>query len=679
MNNNFGGQIQRYYLQNIIWLFIFSFLLSFCFFSKINPFVDSFFSKTTVKLTLKEKNEDHLGNEIWIYQIDGKDISKPTFKKMEKSGEWEYRSAEKWGYSHNVIYSNASGSSLKIPISTSPSGGLGIICQRNSGRFDLELEEGIISEYDPYTEKSSILQITPFADNYNGVFFHAITYLGFAILIFVFLSLSVIICNKFVCSENKEPHYKYPHLVFALTISMTVFLCIWWKTIGIPNYPGTGDGGGYWTVGQVLARPDITKEEVELLCKDLPTFRGYGIFIPHFIANYISYRTSISAIGIYFVIMAFVCAFGTGYVLPRMYEIVNGRKPGLFQVFTGIICFYFLFTNYLCDMGSDMCGCVYYLAAILFLFLMQETGRYLYAALSGMFFSLCLAARTSYMIGVMIILIFFFVHSLLVLCKNSRLSILKDGILSIKRWVSAIVVMGFFFFVFCLPQVCINNIKGHPGLFAYDTDGAFETKTTTLLEQNADIPLRGYVSGYPEIIYDKSTAYIKQYAGYKKSKEITMAQSMDCYSKRPLDGLASVAKKLFILVDIKTNITLPNEIWTPTTKYYLFSTINYIFLVTTIFMLLNKKVRRIFFSKEDLTLWGIILFGPILPELVGKIEWRQGMILYVFYVFWAFAYGFGSLIYDKERRILLIEENYIGFLTVGVFICHTISLWMYIR
>ena len=192
-----------------------------------------------------------------------------------------------------------------------------------------------------------------------------------------------------------------------------------------------------------------------------------------------------------------------------------------------------------------------------------------------------------------------------------------------------------------------------------------------------DSALSGWITGYPTQVFDDQIHSIRKNAMYLDTKEITMAQGFDAYAKKPLDACVAIAKRLFAFVDIKFNITLPNELWSANTKFYLFSTINYLFLATAAFTMLNRKARELVFCRHDFLFWGISLFGPIAPMLAARLEWRQGMLLYLFYLSYACGYCFLEGILDREKRPYFINNKYLSFVTIFVFVCHGISLTMY--
>lgn len=668
-------------VKNLIWLYLFSLLISCCLFSFIDPAVDSFFQKRMLTITLKDAVAESSGNEIWLYKINGKDISQEQYDEISKTGSWEYIPVNggRITVGNNTIYSNVPGSSLSIPISYSTDGGVTIWCQAYSGQIDVTNDSGDTQSYNLYSKDGGYLQITPYPDKYSSVFIRVIAYLIVALGIFFVLLAVILLIKRYAAKEHSQARYKYWQVVTGMAVVIFIFDCVWYKVIGIPNFPGFGDGSGYWDWGGVLAKVGVTKQEIDSLCLSLPTFRGYGIFIPHFLAQFIGVRLGISSFGVYFAIMSLACAFLFGYVLPRTYELLRGEKLHVWQIVLGAVGFYTFYTNALCGLGSDMCGLIYYFSGILFGLLVIQTGEKRFAFLSGLFFSLCLAARTSYLIGVGVIAAAVLVHIVLMYLKRNKINIVEWNIGSIKKFCTLATIFAITFLFVCTPQMYINHLKGHPGLFAYDSDGAYGTKTTNLLEQSADVSLRGYLTGYPESLYDPQVAFIKTDGGYLPDKEITMAQSMDAYAKRPLDAFVSMAKRLFALIDIKSNIDLPPEGWSATTKCYLFSTINYIYLITAMYLLMNRDIRKKLYSKKDLTLWGILLAGPVLPLLAGKIEWRGGMTLYVFYIVWSCWYCLGNVIYDKEKRELVVNSNYLIFLTVGVFLCHAVTLTMHMR
>ncbi|MEH2944996.1 hypothetical protein VSQ32_19655 [Lachnospiraceae bacterium KK002] len=661
--------------KNIVWLILFSLLLSTCLFSYVNIFVSKLLPKEEIVITVSEPGSVSNGSEVWIYMIDNKEISEEQFLAMERTGDWWFRNAEEWGYENSIILGGVETSSLTIPVTKSPSGGISIWCQAYSGAIDVEAD-GEIKHYDLYSEEGAYIQITPFEDSLFTVLITVFVYMILTCIVAFFLLLMIGFIQS-ISTDVKEPQYEYWTVVLTIFICTYIFDVVWYKK-GIVNFNAFGDQPGYWDVGGQFAQPDLTKDTIIEIIKTISPIRGYGTVLPAFIAQFVGIRAHVDSYLVYFLLPSLANAFLFGYILPRIYEIIHNRKVYLWQILSACLGFLIFYKGLLVSIGGDLYGLVLYLAGALFGILIFKTGRIKYAIGSGVCFSLCLTIRTSYLIGVIVLLIVM----VILVGLNFKGKIQQNGLfpfaaISARGAVKMVIAFSVSFLCICIPQIYMNEIRGHRGLFAYDQDGAYFTKTTTVLEQAADVTLRGWLTGYPYQVYDDQVHSIRQAAGYRDEKEITMAQSFDAYSKSPLDTLVAIGKRAFAMVDIKTNMNLPNVGWSAHTKYYIFSTINYIFIATALFTLLNKRLRQLLYQKMDFFFWGAVLLGPVAPLLASKIEWREVVVEYLFYIGYACAFCFAGSLYSEEKRLAIRESNYLPFMTCVVFALHAVSLTMY--
>lgn len=660
-------------VRKYAWCVLFSVLISSCLFTHINKIADDLLPVTDVRLTITTPNKLSEGQQVWLYLIDGKEISMDFFESMPKTGDWRYMSTED-GAGNNTIIGIGTGSTITIPINKSCSGGFSIWMNAISSCVDIEMGDQNI-HYDFYSKEGKNIQITPFEDSLISIPVRALLYSAVIVVITVLL----ILLYKFIylfSSGIKEPNYQYPAVVAAIFIFTYIFDVIWYKQ-GIINFNAFGDQPGYWNVGGIFAQRGLTKEIIEETAKGIPCFRGYGIFLPSFIARFIGNRLNVDSYIVYFALPSLVAAFLFGYILPKIYELIHAKKVSIMQIIFAYISFFIFYKGNLVSIDGDLFGMVFYLAGSLFVILFVLYGKNKYSILSGIFFSLSLAVRTSYLIGVGIVLIIAIAFLVMICIKKKTI---YTGIIynfTFKRVILSAISFAASFLFFCIPQIYINVQQGHAGLFAYDKDGVYATQNTTLLEQGVDYALRGWITGYPSGIFDDQIHSIRQNAGYMEDKELTMAQGLDAYAKKPLDTLVAIAKRLFAFVDIKFNVTLPAESWSANSKYYLFSTLNYLFLATATFCIFNKRARELVLKKNDFLLWGILLAGPIAPMLAARLEWRQAMLLYLFYLSYASSYCFVDGIVDKEKRPVFISNRYLSFVTVFVFACHAVSLTMY--
>lgn len=659
-------------VRKYVWCVLFSILISSCLFTYINKIADSLLPVTDVKLTITTPNELSEGQQVWLYLINEKEISMDFFESMPKSGDWRYMSIED-GAGNNTIIGNGIGSTITIPIHKSCSGGFKIWMNAISSCADIEIGDRNI-HYDFYSEDGENVQITCFEDSLISIGIRALLYC----IVIAVMTVLLILLYRFLYlhSVNKKTTYKYSAVVAIIFICTYIFDVIWYKH-GITNFCAFGDQPGYWNVGGIFAQKGLTKEIIDETAKGIPCFRGYGIFLPSFIARFIGNRLNVDSYIVYFSLPSLASAFLFGYILPRIYELIHGEKVCMIQIIFAYISFFIFYKGNLVSIDGDLFGMVFYLAGGLFAILLFLYGKNKYSILSGIFFSLSLAVRTSYLIGVVIVLIIA-IAIFVMICMKKEIGLMgKLYHFTMKRVMVAVISFAVSFLVICIPQIYINAQQGHVGLFAYDKDGAYGMQSTTLLESGVDVALRGWITGYPTGVFDEQIHSIRQNARYLDNKEITMAQGLDAYAKKPLDTLVAIAKRLFAFVDIKFNVTLPAEIWCANSKFYLFSTLNYLFLATAAFCIFNKRARKLVFKKNDFLFWGILLAGPIAPMLAAKLEWRQGMLLYLFYLSYASSYCFVDGIVDKEKRSAFINNTYLSFVTVFVFACHAISLTMY--
>lgn len=663
-------------IKKYIWCVLFSVLISSCFFTYINIIAESIMPATEIKLTVTEANELSEGQQVWLYLIDSKEISVEDFESMPKTGNWRYMSTEE-GAGNNTIIGSGVGSSITFTIRKSCTGGFSVWENAVSSSADLEVE-GKTIHYDFYSEDGNNIQITPFEDSLISIIVRAIIYFVLVAVISVCLIFCIHILKEGCLSnvEFKEPNYNYKIIVASIFVCTYIFDLLWYKR-GIVNFNAFGDQPSYWATGGIFAQVGLTREIIENTAKSIACFRGYGIFLPSFVAQFIGIRLNIDSYMVYFALPSLAAAFLFGYVLPKIYELFHGKKVHIAQIVIAYICFFVFYKGNLVSIDGDLFGTVFYLAGGLYAILLMKTGKIRYSVLAGFVFSLSLAIRTSYLIGVGAVLLIFIIIMVFVMLKKE--SILADGLYKFtpKKVAASAVFFAVSFLLVCTPQIYINSQQGHIGLFAYDKDGAYATQTTTLLEQGADSALRGYITGYPTSVYDEQIHSIRQNAGYLDQEEITMAQCFDAYAKEPLDTLVAIAKRLFAFIDIKFNVTLPAEGWKVNTKFYLFSTLNYLLLATAAYCVFNKKARELVFKKNDLLFWGILLIGPIAPMLAARLEWRQAMLLYLFYLSYVSSYCFVDGIIHKEKRHVFISNQYLSFITVFVFACHIASLTMY--
>lgn len=668
--------INKKTMRNIVWLYIFSILISTLFYTHINDFVTKLVPVSNMVVTVTEASTSGARTEIWMSLLNGKEITKEQFDSMPKTGVWEYRSIEEWGYGNDTIlsYGDNVGSTIVLPIKKAPYGGITIWCQAYSRAIDVEANS-VIEHYELYSEEGSLLQITPYEDVMTTTFLTVIVYLVFSLIIMLLLLLLIYLFNR-LANNDRESRYSYKLATLAIFAITYIHNVIWYK-IGIVNFNAFGDQNYYWNNGGVFATPGITIGEMVAHLKSLSPLRGYGNYVQSFIAQFIGNRIGINSYLIYFLLLAMTFAILFGYVLPKMYELFHGKKVFAWQVVMSLAGFAYLYRGMLVAIGGDLFGLTLYLLAALLLALYNKEVKIKYAVGAGAVLSYCLAIRTSYLIGsYIIILCFLYIsgHKVYIYIKKEHSHIKHRG--KVKRVGLSIAAFFLAFFIVCIPQIYKNHLRGHKGLFAYDMDGTYGTKTTTLLEANADWAVSGVLTGYPYVLYDNQIKSIRIDAKYVEDKELTMSQSFDAYARKPLDTFVSILKRAFLLIDMKTNVTLPDEPWYASTKNYVYSTVNYVLAAIALFVIINKKTREKMLKKQELFFWAIVALPPVLPLLASRIEWRGAMVLQIFYISYS-VLVFTNHMRTSEGKNDIINSNILPFVFFWVLVFHSITLSMF--
>lgn len=662
----------QYSKKMLISVMLLSFLIASCFFSYINAMIETILPLNNIEITVKA-DINAQPNEVWMVETP-KYRLKDIFETAEYTGEWTYFDTKirKDIFVNAIVCGSGNNNSIDFSLPNSPSMPVSFWKMPRSGVIQMTVD-GKTQEYDLRSTKvgGEYLTVYPFKDNKQENILLVAAYAVLSAIIFTLLLFLI----KFALREKRIHRYLQIYNPLYSTLAIFFFVYIFnlvsYKN-GIPNFLSCGDEGTYWLLTQHFGLKEYAAST--------PTFRGYLCYLIPDISQWLGRIVHIDPIYIYFLFIAITVALMVGYIVPRIYCLLTDKVPRNYHIIVFMAVFTIFWNAYYYSVVMDIWSLVAYLAAMMYTIAYIKSPKYLNASLAGF----CLAAACLFKGNYLLYVWAFSLFSIaVIICKIFGMPKKAPHFLAeLERkvtWKILIVGLTSFFIAFviiCIPQTIINSYKGHIGILPYDEIGAYGDENLTLMENGSNNPFMGVFVGPPFVLGDKQTASIKT-REYDANSRLNFNQIFHVYATSPLDSLVSFGKKALMAFDIKTNKTYPDFNFDFSSRFYLFSTLNYIILGTSLYILFNKSFRRRLFEYREIIFWLIIAIIQIIPLLiVGHIEWRYFLVGYVF-SYYIFSYTFVNLVRDRTLFMELLNSNYVYYLVVFVLIYHTISLTMY--
>ena len=249
--------------------------------------------------------------------------------------------------------------------------------------------------------------------------------------------------------------------------------------------------------------------------------------------------------------------------------------------------------------------------------------------------------------------------------KVQRMGI-KSGF-SGKRPVCLALAIACFLMV-CIPQTVMNYKSGYVGLFPHDSENAYCGHPVSWSMWNTFLSAGMLL--WPRSIGDDQVDSMKTQLYEEKGEIINPAQAMDVYANSPIETAVTIAKKMFIIFDYKSNVNYGTEITWRETKGLLFSFFNYLVLLVGLYILIRKKDLP--FPAKVMS-W-LIFVATIVLSMAGHVEQRGSMTFYVVLcMFFTFVF-LGEMLEDKGSYRELCDLGLYRFLAFGELVCFGISM-----
>ena len=650
--------------ENIYIMFL-SYLLAFCMFSYVNEFIYKMLPD--VELTISsyepEKNEGTEKNLNYIALLEDENTSKfyklrdvfDENKKLKENTEgFNYINVGDYGYNLNSLYMNNPKNKVTIKMKKMPNSKLLFYNIGTSKKILLESKKSSVILDMSKEKEGDFFSYYPFSESKAFLLYASFIYLSLGILIFI--SLNII---KRFLKKIKIPKYFLEYNPKQLTLIIYAIISIYVsykfisntlpKSLFLENGDLFGDQIYYWKIGKLLRNLDMNG-----IRKHAVSFRGYFSSVIPMISQVIGEATNINSLWICFMLNNIFAALLLGYIIPELNNKLNPRKTKNYEILVLFAIFFIFWKGMFYAVIVDIMAATFLLWSVLLFIESIYKKKKLYMFFSGMFVSIAALNRGNYIFGI------YFVFALFIL--NNMLKFFGKQKYKLKNTFFALFFIGVF--IISIPQIKINYDKGHIGMFPYDTEKSWGdySLTRSLMSTSLNITL----TGWPYLVKDGMTQKMSENFG---TKEIvpSINQTLTVYITTPIVSFTTALKKIFLSLDVKTADVYPLHKFRLHTDFYLFSFFNYFIILTSSYFLGNKKIRNKFFTKKELSIYGLVsLF--LVPSLIFTVEWRYFILNYLI-LYSIFCFKYFDFLKEKEFD----KNSYLKFILFFICICFLIS------
>ena len=668
--------------ENIYIMFL-SYLLAFCMFSYINQFIYKMLPD--VELTISsyepEKNKGTEKNFPYIALLEDKNTLKfyklrnifDQNKKLKENTEgFNYINVGDYGYNLNSIHMNNPKNKINIKLKKIPNSKILFYNIGKNKKVLLESERSSIilnvtkeKKKNFFIRKSVILDISkeeegsiysyyPFSESKTFLLYTLFIYLFLGILIFILLN----IIKRFF-KKLKIPKYFLEYNPKYLTLIIYVIISVYVsykftsntlpKSLFLENRELFGDQDYYWKIGTIIKNHDWIG-----LQNKTATFRGYFSSVIPTISQIIGEILNINSLWICFMLNNIFAALLLGYIIPELNNKLNPRKAKNYQILILFTIFFMFWRGMFYTVLVDIMAVTFLLWSVLLFIKSIDKKKKLYIFFSGIFISIATLNRGNYIFGI------YFVLGLFIL--NNILKIFQKQKYEIKNSFFSLFFLGIF--IISIPQIKINYDKGHIGIFPYDTEKSWGNYSLT--QSLLSTSLNTTLTGWPYLVKDEMTQKISENFG---TKEIvpSINQTLTVYTNTPIVTIITILKKIFLSLDVKAYEVYPLQKFNMHTNFYLFSFFNYFILLSSFYFLINKKIRNKFFTKKELSVYGLLSSFLIL-SLIFIVEWRYFILNYLI-LYSIFCFKYFDFLKEKEFN----KDSYLKFILFTICICFLIN------
>ncbi|WP_369712966.1 hypothetical protein AB8B23_00320 [Leptotrichia sp. HSP-342] len=490
-----------------------------------------------------------------------------------------------------------------------------------------------------------------------GIYFilTVIIYIVFNFLNFILKKLKIKRIKNFLLGYNPKKVFLLLYLFVSIVITISVLGEFLPKTyFDEKTKEVVWDQFWYWNMGWALKNLQF-----KYLVKGV-SFRGYFAYVPMALAQSINdiFKIRFNKYWSFYILNNFFIILFVSYIIPEIYKNLTKKILKNYQIIVMFLLFSFFWRGVYYSVLSDMFGVIMFFWGILMYLKYKNGNRGVLAFLSGVLVTIASLIRTNYKFGVYIVAIIFIL--------KYGFKILKiDKFCKLKKNFFVYFFLGVILIAF--PQAVINFKQGHIGLFPYDKRGSYNrSRNFTLVEEHINDSLKltlVYIYPYK---YNPDNTALKLKNNFTK-EDININQTFALFISNPLDTTILMTKKIFYFIDLKTPEMYPSA-YKSRTETYIFSFFNYWIFLTGIYLLINKRNRREYFSKEELLLGSILTIVFTLPQLILAIEWRFFIIFYLI-AYYIFSFKFTEVIFDKKFN----KFKYFNFIILGEILFFVLS------
>lgn len=556
---------------------------------------------------------------------------------------------------------------IRLPVSD----GMHIVKYKLDGRdYTYEITDG--------DREAGFCRIYPFASSMLKLFLSILIDLFLAMVISsLFIMIHVLLYvsddgHKLVVASKL---YGKPTVWFFIVFAV-IYSVGWYQytnQFDLPCYMpdhATGDQFDYWNTY-------IFKDGFINFDMKMASFRGYMNYLLPSISKVIGTRLNVDPVKVYLVFPALMFAWLVAFIVPGFYEMVMYKKPKRISIFFFFLIFSYYNKAYITAATTDFYNNVLFFASIVYSVKAYRKNSIIHSVIAGASLSWMGNMHYNFLIFILVVAIGYPIciaikkimdkkgRGICQAWKEQRMGV-KLGF-SGKRFVCFALAIACFLMV-CIPQTIMNYKSGYVGLFPHDSENAYCGHPVSWSMWNTFLS-RGMVL-WPRFIGDDQVDSMKTQLYEEKGEIINPAQAMDVYANSPIETAVTIAKKMFIIFDYKSNVNYGTEITWRETKGLLFSFFNYLVLLVGLYVLIRKKDLP--FSAKLMS-W-LIFVATIVLSMAGHVEQRGSMTFYVVLcMFFTFVF-LGEMLEDKGSYRELCDLGLYRFLAFGELVCFGISM-----
>lgn len=641
----------KYINYKIIIAILFSILLT----PYINNIVIYYFtSDVNIKIYKSTLSNENEVNAVWGYGF-GSNIYNNVNAELCKGdlcNNTEYLTPPP--YNREYIKLNKDGF-MSVNIKNSPFSWIGIYKGVDAGKFDIYIEDKLYKTIDAKTTyaQSAETRTYLFANSNSVVLlwflklsiFYVFTAAFIYFLLLLFEKILKISSSYNIKEKLLQPHNSLFSFIIWFLFSFILF-SVWmnfdttWLKVGDAQWYSTSYK--IWNGNHIF---DINNYAINQTF----TPRAYITGIIPYIAYLISFQNIPLYYYIYFIFAAFSISLFMNIIIPKIYELLSGKKPAFIQTQVFALIFFFYWWNYIYDFIVDVYAVLFLSLAFMSYLLFKQKQKMSYIVLAGICLSLSILYRNSYVIFLYLLCFIFIIQ----LFRVKFISIFHKNYLFILFFIIGIIIP-------CIPQIYISYI--HDGIFSlygYDKVGVYTSPTQTLSSELTSWSLYN-ITGWPWVLPNGiMLSHLNNIMPFSDAKEMNIAMVLLTYFSNMFSALFVLINK-FLYFIFPTQIIVYHE---PTYNILLHILIFYIPRILNILLIsllllacLNRNFRERFIFNKNYIIYYFFIFMFIAINLLFHVEVRYILPVYVLF-YYIISYHIIAKFFNSSNKLNIIRNN----------------------